>query len=138
MRWSDIPFNPSHTTLRQFAGLCLIVFGGMALWESVGKGRVELALLCGFAAVMIGAIGLARPDLIRWVYVCWMVLAFPIGWTISQALMVLLFYGLFTPVGLIFKMIGRDPLYRARRPASKSYWTPKPMPHDVRRYFKQF
>ena len=49
-----------------------------------------------------------------------------------------MFYGLFTPIGLVFRLIGRDPLQRARRPGSESYWTPKPAPADLRRYFKQF
>ena len=44
-----------------------------------------------------------------------MVLAFPIGWTVSQVILLLMFYGLFTPIGLVFRLIGRDPLHRARR-----------------------
>ena len=33
MQWSDIQFNPSEKTLRQFAGLFLIIFGLLALVE---------------------------------------------------------------------------------------------------------
>ena len=39
-----------------------------------------------------------------------MVLAFPIGWTVSQVILAVMFYGLFTPIGLVFRLIGRDPL----------------------------
>jgi hypothetical protein len=74
----------------------------------------------------------------RPIYVAWMVLAFPIGWTISQIILALMFYGLFTPIGLIFRIIGRDPLHRARQPGLESYWSPKTTPADPRRYFKQF
>ena len=28
MRWSDIQFDPPRKVLRQFAGLCLVFFGG--------------------------------------------------------------------------------------------------------------
>ena len=49
------------------------------------------------------------------IYVGWMILAFPIGWTISQVILVVMFFGLFTPIGLIFRLLGRDPLHRARR-----------------------
>ena len=38
MQWSDIPFDPSRKTLRQFAGLWLVFFGGMALWQALGAG----------------------------------------------------------------------------------------------------
>jgi hypothetical protein len=67
-----------------------------------------------------------------------MVLAFPIGWTISQVVLALLFYGLFAPIGLVFRLIGRDPLHRARQPGKESYWTAKATPSDLRRYLKQF
>ena len=67
-----------------------------------------------------------------------MVLAFPIGWTVSQVMLAVMFFGLFTPIGLVFRLIGRDPLHRTRRPELESYWAPKPTPTDLRRYFKQF
>ena len=50
----------------------------------------------------------------RLIYVGWMVLAFPIGWTVSQVMLALMFFGLFTPIGLVFRLIGRDPLQRTR------------------------
>jgi Saxitoxin biosynthesis operon protein SxtJ len=138
MQWTDIRFDPPRATLRQFAGLCLVVFGGMALWEGWVRGHFGRASVLAILALAIGPLGLARPEWIRWFYIGWMVLAFPIGWTVSQVLLAVLFYGLFTPIGLIFKLIGRDPLHRARRPDLKSYWTAKPTPVDLRRYFKQF
>jgi hypothetical protein len=138
MLWTDIPFDPPRATLRQFAGLCLVIFGGMALWEALVRGHTGLASIFAFLALTIGPLGLARPEHIRWIYVGWMVLAFPIGWTVSHVLLVVIFYGLFTPIGLIFKLLGRDPLHRARRPELKSYWEPKPTPVDLRRYFRQF
>ena len=39
-----------------------------------------------------------------------MVLAFPIGWTVSLVLLGLVYYGLFTPIGLVFRLVGRDAL----------------------------
>ena len=39
MRWSDIQFDPPRKVLRQFAGLWLLFFGGLALWEILGRGR---------------------------------------------------------------------------------------------------
>ena len=65
----------------------------------------------------------------RPIYVGWMVLAFPIGWTVSQAMLALMFYGLFTPIGLLFRLIGRDPLQLSRRSGLETYWTPKPVDH---------
>jgi Saxitoxin biosynthesis operon protein SxtJ len=138
MRWSDIQFDPPRTTLRQFAGLWLAFFGGMALWQALVRGHATAGLCLAALALAIGLPGLARPEWLRPIYVGWMVLAFPIGWTISQLMLGLMFFGLFTPIGLVFRLIGRDPLQRARRDGVESYWTPKPAPADLRRYFKQF
>jgi hypothetical protein len=138
MHWSDIPFDPPRTTLRQFAGLWLFFFGGMALWQGLARGHVGQALALALIALTIGPLGLVRPGWLRWVYVGWMILVFPIGWTVSQVVLVVMFFGLFTPIGLLFRLIGRDPLNRTRPPELNSYWSPKPAPADLRRYFKQF
>ena len=138
MQWSDIQFKPARTTLRQFAGLWLVFFGGLALWEALVQGRSGLASILALLALTIGPLGLARPDWMRLIYVGWMILAFPIGWTVSHVILAVMFYGLFTPIGLVFRLLGRDPLHRARRPELESYWAPKPTLTDLRRYFKQF
>jgi Saxitoxin biosynthesis operon protein SxtJ len=138
MRWSDIQFDPTRKTLRQFAGLWLAFFGGLALWEALARGHPKLGLSLGALALVVGLAGLTRPEWVRLIYIGWMVLAFPIGWTISQAMLLAMYFGLFTPIGLVFRLIGRDPLHRARRAGVESYWTPKPAPAGVTSYFKQF
>jgi saxitoxin biosynthesis operon SxtJ-like protein len=138
MRWSDIQFDPPRTTLRQFAGLWLVFFGGLALWEALVRGRPGLAAIFALLAVTIGPLGLTRPQWVRLIYVGWMVLALPIGWTISQIILAVMFFGLFAPIALVFRLLGRDPLHRTRRPDRESYWAPKPASADLRRYFKQF
>ncbi len=110
----------------------------MALWQWLWRGHAGQAIVLGLIAVTMGPVGLARPEWLRWVYVGWMVMAFPIGWTVSQLMLAVLFYGLFTPIGWIFRLIGRDALDRARPKGRDSYWSPKPAPADLTRYFKQF
>ena len=138
MQWSDIQFDPPRKTLRQFAGLWLACFGGLAVWEGAIKSRANAAMVLAALALGVGPLGLIWPRLVRPIYVGWMVLAFPIGWTVSQLILVLLYYGLFTPIGLIFRVIGRDPLHRAHQPGLETYWSAKEIPSDPRRYFKQF
>jgi hypothetical protein len=138
MQWSDIPFHPPTKTLRQFAGLCLLFFGAIAAWQGLVKGHATAAIVFGVLALTIGPLGLIRPDLVRPIFVGWMVLAFPIGWTVSRLVLALMFYGLFTPVALIFRLLGRDSLNRRRRPDLDTYWTPKPPAAGPRSYFKQF
>ena len=138
MRWSDIEFNPSAKTLRQFAGLWLLFFGGLALWNGLARGHIWAACVLAVLALAVALVGLIRPEWVRPIYTGWMVLAFPIGWTVSQVMLAVMFFGVFTPVSLVFRAVKKDPLDRTRRPERESYWAPKPMPVDVRGYFKQF
>jgi hypothetical protein len=138
MQWSDIQFDPPRKMLRQFAGLWLLVFGGIALWEILGRGRIGVGAILAVLAITIGPLGLIRPGWVRFIYVGWMILAFPIGWTISQIILAAMFFGLFAPIGLTFRLLGRDVLQRAHRPRLESYWQPKANSTDLRRYFKQF
>jgi hypothetical protein len=138
VQWSDIQFDPPRKMLRQFAALWIAFFGGFALWQELVRGNRTLAAVFAALALTIGPIGLVRPEWLRPVYVCWMVLAFPIGWTVSQVIVGVMFYAVFTPIGLVFRLIGRDPLSLRRDSRRETFWTPKPAPHSLRRYFQQF
>jgi hypothetical protein len=138
MQWSDIQFKPPRKTLRQFAVLWIAFFGGFALWQYFMRGNPALAAVFAVLALVIGPLGLVRPHWMQPVYVSWMVLAFPIGWTISHLILAVMFYALFAPIGLFFRLIGRDRLHRALRPETETYWVPKPTPTNLRRYFQQF
>jgi hypothetical protein len=139
MQWSDIPFHPPRRTLRQFAGLWIVFFGGWAAWQWWGQENTSLALVLAVVAGLVSCAGLIRPELIRPIFVGWIILVFPIGWAVSTVLLAILFYGLFLVVGLCFKAIGRDPLTRRYDPDLPTYWTAKPQPAGgLRSYFNQF
>jgi hypothetical protein len=138
MQWSDIPLSPDAKTLRQFAGLWVVFFGGIAAYQYFGKGHATAAVVLAILAVTIGPMGLAWPKAIKPIFVAWMVLAFPIGWTVSTVMLAALYYGIFTPLGLLFRLRGRDLLSLSRRPDRGSYWTPKPVVTDMKRYLREF
>lgn len=138
MRLSDIPFNPPESTLRQFAGLWIVAFGGLGIQQGLLRDRPAVGLALGALAVAVGTVGLVRPRAVRPIFVGWTVLAFPIGWTVSHILMGLIYFGLFLPFGLVFRLIGRDPLALKPPPEAATYWRARRPPDDVRRYFRQF
>ena len=138
MQWSEVTKPPAPKVLRQFGALCLvlpIVFSGWRAW----RGQVDAWTLGVLGAgVIVGAIGLVRPMAIRYLFTGWMIVAFPIGWTVSKIVLGLLFFGMFTPVALLFRLSRRDAL-RLRRPGQGgSLWADKPSPGSVRDYFRQF
>ena len=138
MQWSDISFAPPSRTLRQFGGIWIAFFGGFAAWQGFVRGHEVFAWALAAAAVTVGPVGLIWPQLIRPIYVGWMVLAFPIGWTLSKVVMAVMYYAVFTPVAFVFRLIGRDAL--ALRPVrgTETYWTKKPVAANARSYFRQF
>ena len=136
MQWSDIQFNPTQKTLRQFAGLLLIVFGLLAIVEVEFRHRPQLAIIYALIAVVLGPLGLLQPRFMRPVWVVWSVVAFPIGFVVSTVFLAVLFYVVFTPIGLVFRMTGRDAL-ALRRADVRTYWRPRPAARDKRQYFRQ-
>ncbi len=138
MQWSDISFTPPSRTLRQFAGLWLIFFSGLACWHGFVRHNTVLAITLALAAVAVGPLGLVKPQAIRVVYTGSMIVTFPIGWAISRVILALLFYLVFTPISFFFRLTGRDALQLKTRPELKTYWAPKKMPTDMRSYLRQF
>jgi hypothetical protein len=89
-------------------------------------------------AVVLGIPGLIKPALMRWIFVGWMIVVFPIGWVISQVILGVMYFLILAPVALFFRLRGRDLLNRKAAPEKTTYWSPKETPKDVRRYFQQF
>ena len=134
----DINWNPSRKELRVFS-LLLIVFG--VLVAAVLYGRLDSQMPAAGVLLVtsaVGLIGLAVPVLVRPVYVVWMGLAFPIGWTVSHLMMLAVFYFVLTPIGLVMRSLGRDPMQRRLDREAKTYWLPRTPRADMKRYFRQF
>ena len=74
----------------------------------------------------------------RWLFNLITLITFPIGWLVSQALLAIVYFGLFTPVAVVFRLVGRDVLGRKRQSEKTTYWQPYPPVTDLLRYFQQF
>ena len=112
-------------------------FGALASWQWFIRGDQTPALVLGGVGVVIGLLGLVRPEAIRPLFAGLMVLTFPIGWVVSHVLLAVLFYGVFTPVGAVFRLIGRDALSVRPHDDRDTYWMRKPTAPDMRSYLRQ-
>jgi hypothetical protein len=123
--------------LRQFgitiaAALCLI--GGWLWWkESPWYGYLVAA-----AAALLAA-ALLMPRLLKPFQRCWMVLGLCMGLVVTGVLMTVLFYLVVTPLGLLMRLRGRDPLKRSFDRDAESYWIPREADTaDKTQYERQF
>lgn len=107
-------------TLRKF-GVALAVFlaiiGGISYW----KGGTLYPYLFPAAAIFL-VIGLVIPQVLKFIYLPWMVLAALIGWVMTRVILTVLYYGVLTPTGLLLKLMGKDLLNEKIEPAAESYW----------------
>lgn len=135
-------WNPDLRTLRQFAVIWLLFFlgvGAFRAWRGGALDGIPMAfsgpwitpiVLWGLA-LAIGIPGIVSPRLARPVYVGMMALSFPVGWVLSHVLLALVYFGLFTLIGIIFRLIGRDRLALRSNKAVASHWkdrAPAPAP----------
>ena len=132
-----IQWNPSTKQLRQFAGIWFPAFCGLVCWSIGHKtghwSEVEIGwVLAGLLSVG----GLVLPALIRPIFVGLILLTFPIGWVVSHLLLGLIFYGVVTPIGLILRIIGHDPL-QLKKPSGNSVWKTSIGKTDATRYLRQ-
>ena len=78
------------------------------------------------------------PPLRRSVYLGWLYAAYPIGFVVSHVILGAIYYLVFTPIGLLLRAAGKDPMQRAFDRNAKTYWVEHDPHADARRYLRQF
>ena len=143
----SVNWNPDRKQCRRFGWACLVACGALGAWAFVRHsvfgiglspdgGRVAGLALWG-AAGACGVLSAAAPGALRWLYVGLTLITFPIGLVVSHVVVGVIFYLVFTPLALFFRLVGRDALEREFDPSLTTYWVPRKAPADVRRYFRQ-
>ena len=133
----ELKTNPTPRDLKWF-GLILLAFLGFVggiVWLRTGSlaaPRVLWAIGAALAAVYYVVPPLRKPMFVGWSY-----LTYPIGWVVSHVLLAVLFYGVFTPLGLVMRLFGYDPMRKAFDRSATTYWVRHEESTDVSRYFRQ-
>ena len=106
--------------LRKFG---LIVGGGFILLGVLLllRHRSSYLAFCG-AGALLTAFGVIWPRALKYVYIAWMALAFTLGFVMSNLILVLFFFLLVTPIGLIARLFRKDFLARRWDKKAASYW----------------
>ncbi len=135
----EINWKPARSELRIFGFGLALFCAVIAVWLFLKGGHSAwiTGLLFTFA-VLAALVSVIVPERLRAVYWVLMVLAFPIGWVMSHAIFAVVFYFVFTPIGILFRLRGRDPMQRRFDPHAKTYWEPHKSKDSPEDYFRQF
>jgi hypothetical protein len=84
-------------------------------------------------------VGILKPVWLRPLNKCWTKLGLLMGRIVSPVITAVLFYAVVTPTGLLFRILGKDPLRRSPDPEAQSYWIdrqpPGPAPETMTNQF---
>ena len=117
-----VDWNPGPKVMRTFAwslvATAAVIAGVFGWWQ----GRPS-AFWVGGVLAAAGLLALVGPAwLKRPIYLAVTGPAWVIGNVVSRVLVAAVFYGMITPMGLVARLFGRDPL--ARKAKKPSYWSP--------------
>ena len=135
----EINWYPKQKELRNFANIALVALLIISCLLYLFKGvRIQWTAIIVAAGFGIFLSSFVSLKITRIIYLGLILLTFPIGWAVSMILLTAFYFLLLTPLGLIFRLLGRDPLCRRFDPDAKSYWLTRQEADRLDRYFHQY
>lgn len=117
---STLPSNRSFGWT--FTGL-FVIAGIYGLWHGRGGLPWLLAL-----AVLTAVVTLTRERWLTPLNRGWMAFGELLGRIVSPIVLGVIFFAVFTPVGVVMRFFGRDAMYRRFDAAAKTYWVKRDPP----------
>jgi len=136
MAFFQLNLKPSDKELRWFAGLWFPGFVAMIGLLVFRKLHAPSVALCIWSiGALLSLSGLAYLSIIRSVYLSTIRLTFPIGWVLSHTVLIIAYFFVIAPLGLVMRLF-HDPMQRKLTRSARSYWLPRGKP-DKARYLRQ-
>jgi hypothetical protein len=110
-------------------GVVLMLVAGYLLWRQ----RLTTATIVGGIGATLWLLGLTAPWLLKWPSALWWKLAMALGYVNARVILSIAFFLVLTPIGLIWRVIGRDPLGWRRQ--SWPGWVRYPERYSDRSHF---
>lgn len=134
----EINWNPEKRELRQFGLIAVVVLGAAGVILRFGFGVAGIwALMLAGTGLCICLVTLVSAKAARIIYLGLTFAALPIGLVMSFLLMATFYFLILTPVGLVFRLLGRDVLDRKFKVDTPTYWMPRQKTRDAEQYFHQ-
>ncbi|MEX0677176.1 MAG: SxtJ family membrane protein [Pirellulales bacterium] len=130
--------KPSDKTLKEFAEFGMFILGLVAAPWMLYRGHTTTAVVLWGMAIVLRGLAFVNPGWVRWPFVVLSIATWPIGFVVSNLALVILYYLVFTPVALVFRLVGRDALNRKLDRQAATYWEAHNPNRGAARYLKQF
>jgi hypothetical protein len=136
--------NPDRNEVRHF-GRRTVLFAPVAALAWLGLIRLLSGHWLWLLPAVILAVGLPvglacalAPGRAGPVHVAWHGLVAVLDWVVVTVALALVFFLVFTPVGLALRLAGRRLVLRRPDPALSTYWKPSEKVIDLQRYRRPF
>ncbi len=135
----DINWNPDRNELRTFGkiSMAMLILIALVCYWLDRLTAVGSLYLCA-AGLVIFILSRISTKLVKPFYLLLYAIALPIGLILTHILMAIFYFIILTPIGLVFRLIRRDPMQRKFDSHTKTYWLPHRTPDSLKRYFNQF
>jgi hypothetical protein len=106
--------------LRSFGLTVGGIFAGIGVWPLVIHSAEPRwwSLIIAAALLLPAAI---HPHTLFWPYKSWMALGYVMGWVNTWIILGLVFFAVVTPIGIVRRLLGKDPMGRKLRTDLDSY-----------------
>ena len=126
----------SNRDIRSFGitmGIILFIISGLLLYYNK-----ESYQITGIIGSMFIGLGLIIPVMLKPFYFVWMTFAAILGWVMTRVILIVVFYLILTPIGLITKLF-REDFLALKKIESDSYWNYRNSSEELNQnYEKQF
>ena len=141
--FKDVNWNPDVAERKNFALSLVLGFPIIALILATitrlsSHAWKPFFFWLGVIGLTTGALLWLIPQIARPLYVIWYFCGCCLGIVMGNTLFALFYYLLLTPMGLIMRLAGRDPLRRRLDRSTPSYWRDAEKVVDMKRYYRQF
>ncbi|HUU10577.1 MAG TPA: SxtJ family membrane protein [Phycisphaerae bacterium] len=144
----EINWRPDRRRLRGFGLAAIVAFGALGAWiffrHTVFGCPMDAATAQAVAGVLwavagiSGVLALVAPRALRPLYLGLSLVSAPVGFLVSHLALAGVYYLVVTPIGLVMRLLGHDPLHRRFDPDARTYWVRRGPSPDAKRSFRQF
>lgn len=134
MKLIESNFNPTNHHIKQFGFVCFFALPTLSwLWID----HMGTLYWLGGIGFLVAILGWRFPHLLKPIFIGFIFVTLPIGKLVGEVMMILIFFGVITPIGLCLQCMKRDVLKR-KFEKGESYWEKKERQTDVSRYYRQW